>query len=134
MIVRSSWRPTWIGWPRFALLFVGPLIISVGFSMNIQANVGQGPWQAFHVGISLQTPLSIGVAGQLVSALVLVAAWVLGVRPGIGTAINIIVGGWVQDIIIYNELIPQVHDLITGYAMMLGGAIVMGLGTALYVK
>ncbi|HEX3244573.1 MAG TPA: hypothetical protein VHX16_04145 [Chloroflexota bacterium] len=124
----------WIGWPRFTLLLVGPVIISLGFTMNIQANVGQGPWQAFHVGISMQTPLTIGVAGQIVSGIVMLMAWWLGVRPGIGTALNIVLGGIIQDILIYNNVIPEMHDLLTGYVMMLGGAVVMGMGTALYVK
>ena len=124
----------WIGWPRFTLLLVGPVIISLGFTMNIQANVGQGPWQAFHVGISMQTPLSIGVAGQIVSGAVMLIAWRLGVRPGIGTALNIVLGGIIQDILIYNNVIPEMHDVVTGYIMMLTGAVVMGMGTALYVK
>src|SRR5688572_27451152 len=114
----------WIGWPRFTLLLVGPVIIAVGFTMNIQANVGQGPWQAFHVGISMQTPLTIGVAGQVVSAATLAMAWWLGVRPGIGTALNIILGGIFTDILIYNHVIPEMQDVVTGYVMMLAGAIV----------
>jgi uncharacterized protein len=127
-------RNLWIGWPRFTLLLVGPVIISVGFTMNIQANVGQGPWQAFHVGISLQTPLTIGIAGQVVSVVTLAMAWGLGVKPGIGTALNIVLGGIITDIIIYNNLIPEMYDPIGGYIMMLAGAVVMGMGTALYVK
>ncbi|MFN0071661.1 MAG: YczE/YyaS/YitT family protein [Chloroflexota bacterium] len=134
MPVPNSSGGWWIGWPRFSLLLIGPFIISLGFTMNIQANVGQGPWQAFHVGISLQTPLTIGMAGQVVSVSVLALAWLLGVRPGIGTALNIALGGIIQDILIYNHIIPEMHDVVTGYAMMLAGAVVMGLGTALYVK
>lgn len=127
----GSW---WIGWPRFSLLLVGPFIISLGFTMNIQANVGQGPWQALHVGMSLQTPLTIGQAGQVVSGATLAMAWLLGVRPGVGTALNIILGGIIQDVLIYNHVIPEMHDVVSGYIMMLLGAVVMGLGTALYVK
>jgi uncharacterized membrane protein YczE len=124
----------WIGWPRFTLLLVGPFIIALGFTMNIQANVGQGPWQAFHVGISMQTPLTIGVAGQVVSVATLAMAWRLGVRPGIGTALNIVLGGIFTDVLIYNNLIPEMHDPVAGYIMMLAGVVVGGLGTALYVK
>jgi hypothetical protein len=134
MLIPNSRGGWWIGWPRFVLLLVGPAIIALGFTMNIQANVGQGPWQAFHVGIALQTPLTIGVAGQVVSAATLAMAWRLGVRPGIGTALNIVLGGIITDILIYNHVIPEMHDPVSGYAMMLAGAIVSGLGTALYVK
>ena len=124
----------WIGWPRFTLLLVGPVIISVGFVMNIQANVGQGPWQAFHVGISLRTPLTVGIAGQVVSLATLAMAWKLGVRPGIGTVLNIVLGGIITDVLIYNNMIPEMHEPVSGYIMMLAGSVVMGMGTALYVK
>jgi uncharacterized protein len=134
MSISHRARGWWVGWPRFTLLLVGPVIISVGFTMNIQANVGQGPWQAFHVGIALQTPLTIGMAGQVVSVITLAMAWALGVRPGVGTAVNIIMGGIIQDLLIYNHVIPEMNDPVTGYVMMLAGAVVMGMGTALYVK
>jgi len=102
--------------------------------LNIQANVGQGPWQALHVGIALRTPLSVGMATQLVGLLVLAMAWALGVRPGWGTAFNIALVGVYTDLLLWNNLVPPMVNPVAGYTMLVVGAIIAAFGTALYVK
>jgi uncharacterized membrane protein YczE len=119
---------------QLTALVVGPLVVATGAVLNIQANVGQGPWQALHVGIALRTPLSVGMATQLVGLLVLAMAWALGVRPGWGTAFNIALVGVYTDLLLWNNLVPSMVDPVAGYAMLVVGAIIAGFGTALYVK
>jgi uncharacterized membrane protein YczE len=121
-------------WIELSTLLFGPLVIAAGFVMNIQANVGQGPWQALHVGIALWTPLSVGVATQVVGIVVLAAAWALGVRPGWGTAFNILLVGIYTDLLLLSQLIPWIDDPVYGFIMVTAGALVASLGTALYVK
>lgn len=40
---------------RFIKLFLGLFLFSIGTVITIKANIGLAPWDAFHMGISIQT-------------------------------------------------------------------------------
>ena len=60
-------------------------------AMMVRAGLGLDPWDVFHQGLALRTPMTIGVASAVVGVAVLLAWIPLRNRPGIGTVANVIV-------------------------------------------
>ncbi len=64
----------------------------------LRANIGLDPWSVLHEGLSERTGLSFGRITQLVGLLIIVFSFfVLHQRPGLGTALNmLLIGPWVD--------------------------------------
>src|SRR3982751_2422930 len=66
----------------------GPFLCAVGIVCFLEARLGLPPWDVLHQGIAKHSPLSFGLANEVVAAVVLFLAWGLGSRPGPGTVAN----------------------------------------------
>ena len=119
---------------RLLMLFGGLFIFSLAMALSLQCNLGAASWTVFHDGISRQTPLSIGMATQLVGLLMLGISWLAGIRPGFGTVANMVLVGLFLDLILWTELIPEADAYALRVAMLLAGIVVLGLASALYIK
>jgi uncharacterized membrane protein YczE len=124
--LRLSWR--------IGLVCLGQISFGFAHVMNLQANVGYSPWVALQYGLTLHTPLTFGQANIVVGAVLVGVSVLLGVRQGIGSGIAIFGSGWMSDLLLGFSVIPAMSGLAEGYAMLLGGVVVLGLGTALMVK
>lgn len=87
---------------------------------------------AFHYGLTLITPLSLGLANVAASLVMVVLAFSLGVPPGIGTLVSVIVVGFMIDVLIV--LVPPAAGWLDGYTFLLAGVVCIALGSALVVK
>ena len=116
------------------MLFGGLFIFSLAMALSLQCNLGAASWTVFHDGISRQTPLSIGMATQLVGLLMLGISWLAGIRPGFGTVANMVMVGVFLDLILWSELIPEADAYLLRVVMLLAGIVVLGLASALYIK
>ncbi|HYZ66809.1 MAG TPA: hypothetical protein VE666_03215 [Mycobacterium sp.] len=116
---------------RATALLVG--LGGYGFSMAVMVRAGLGldPWDVFHQGMTLHTPMTIGVASAVVGAAVLLAWIPLRNRPGIGTVANVIVIAITVDAGLW--LLPTPTSLPVRIAMMLGAVVLNALSTVLYV-
>lgn len=129
-------RPT--SWRLFALrlahLNVGLMLFGLSIAMMVSANVGLGPWDAFHQGVALRTPLTIGQAIVLAGlALIVVAAVLARVRPGVGTVLNMaLIGPWV-DLFLGWSAFPDPDGGLAGWALFLAGLVLIGFATGLYI-
>lgn len=119
---------------RLLMLFGGLFIFALAMALSLQCNLGAASWTVFHDGISRQTPLSIGMATQLVGLLMLGVSWLAGIRPGFGTVANMVLVGLFLDLILWTELIPEADDYPLRVLMLLAGIVVLGLASALYIK
>jgi len=119
---------------RLLMLFGGLFIFSLAMALSLQCNLGAASWTVFHDGISRQTPLSIGMATQLVGLLMLGVSWLAGIRPGFGTVANMVMVGLFLDLILWTKLIPEAHAYAVRVVMLLAGIVVLGLASALYIK
>src|SRR5438094_9460991 len=70
---------------RLAVLVAGLFVFAVAIVAQLESRLGLSPWDTLHQGIARHTPLSFGVANLAVSLAVVVGAWLLGARIGIGT-------------------------------------------------
>lgn len=99
--------------------------------LMVVAELGLSPWEALHQGISIHTPLSIGIAGILTGFIVLLAWIPLRQRPGLGTVLNIMVVGLVIDGTLL--VIETPEPLVARLALMLGGIVIVALGSGIYI-
>lgn len=97
----------------------------------LRSQLGLGPWDAFHVGISRLTPLSIGVASIVTGLAILAGSRLLGVRPGVGTVANMVLIGVFIDILL--PLVPAARGWAMGLAYYLPAVLVVGLCTGMYI-
>lgn len=82
---------------RLAALAAGLFLFAAGIVCFLESGLGLPPWDVLHQGIAGHTPLSFGQANAAVGVAVLVTAWLLGARIGIGTFANaILIGGFLE--------------------------------------
>lgn len=117
---------------RWLMLFSGFLAWGFGLSLFVRANLGLGPWDAFHQGLGFQLGITIGQA-SIIAGFIVLLLWIpLRERPGIGTVFNVLTIGPATDVGLW--LLPEgIENLWLRAAMLLGGLACIGLGSALYL-
>jgi uncharacterized protein len=125
----SRWRAS----PsRIARLLAGLWLFGTGDALLVGAALGNAPWTVLAEGVSLVTPLTIGIATQVIGALVL-CGWIpLRERPGLGTIANIVVIGIAIDVML--AVLPQPEVLALRAVSGLVGIGLVGLGSGLYLS
>jgi uncharacterized membrane protein YczE len=126
---------SWDFWWRLLQLNAGLLVVGLGIALMLDAGIGLGPWTVFHQGLSFVTGLSIGRVMQGVGLVVVALSWLLtGTRPGLGTALNmVLVGPWV-DLFRTLPLARLSPSYLLGGAVFLTGLVLQGMGTGLYIS
>lgn len=116
---------------RLPRLLPGLVICGVGLALMVLADLGLGPWEALHQGLSERTGVPIGTVGILVGFVVL-AGWVpLRQRLGVGTLCNVVLIGLVIDAAL--AVAPQPEGLAARTACLVGGIAGMAVGSGLYI-
>ena len=124
--------PTWAELrQRSPRLLVGLVLCGIAFSLPIRAGLGVDPWDVLHLGISERTGLPVGTVSVLVGIVVLIGWIPLRERLGIGTIANALIIGAVIDLVL--PRLPEAHDPVTRWAMLLGGVALAGPGIGLYI-
>ena len=116
---------------RLPGLLAGLILFGAAVAAMAQAGLGLGPWEAFHQGISRQTGLALGTVSILVGVPVLALWWPIGVRPGIGTLLNIALVGATTNAAL--PLLPAPNGLPLRLAMMLAGVLGIGIASGVYL-
>src|ERR1700674_1140684 len=82
---------------RLASLVVGLALFACGIVLILESRLGLSPWDVLNQGIARRSPLSFGEANVAVALVVLVLAWLLGARIGLGTLANaVLVGAFID--------------------------------------
>lgn len=117
---------------RITRCVIGLALFGVGISLQIESRLGNPPWDAFHQGVANQVGLGIGTVIILTGVALLVLFWIpLRQKPGLGTILNAIEIGLVANFML--ELIPVVDAMALRIAMLVGGILLVALGSALYI-
>jgi uncharacterized membrane protein YczE len=121
---------------RFLILNIGLFLFGFGSIMVVRANLGFVSWDVFHWGLSLHTPLTFGQSSQLTGLVIIGVGLFLGIKPGLGTVMNMLMIGFWEDQLLNWNTIPAVNSfgLWAQIALLAGGALVIGLGSGLYIK
>jgi uncharacterized protein len=116
--------------------FLSPrFLFAVAIVLQLESRLGLSPWDTLHQGLSQHTPLSFGMASVCVSVVVLLLAWRLGARIGIGTAANaVLVGSFIEGLTAIGPVDRLSESSLGVRIVLLAGAMVLiGIGSALYL-
>lgn len=117
---------------RWTRLLTGLLLFGLAIALMIRSEIGLGPWDAFHVGLSLLTPLTVGAATIVTGVVIVILTLTIGIRPGIGTVANMIVIGLAIDVFL--QWLPSATSFVAGLAMYLPAIALCGFATGLYIS
>ena len=120
---------------RFGQLVVGLVLFGTGLWLGLQAALGVGPWDVLHGGLSEQLGTPFGRTSIAVGFVVLVVAVLSGVRPGVGTVLNVLLVGAVIDVLLATPLLDGLGDgaLALRLLAVVGGIALVAVGSALYL-
>ena len=120
---------------RLAQLAVGLVLFGAGLWLGLQAALGVGPWDVLHGGLSDQLGTPFGRTSIAVGFVVLVVAVLSGVRPVVGTVLNVLVIGAVIDVLLATPLLDALADaaLVLRLLAVVGGIALVAVGSALYI-
>lgn len=116
---------------RLPQLYVGLFLYGVSLGMMVRGGLGLAPWDVLHSGFIRHVPMTLGQAVVLFSFVVLVLWIPLREMPGLGTISNAIVVGLSADLTLATLEHPDA--LVARIALMLGGVVLCGLASALYI-
>ena len=117
---------------RITRCVTGLALFGVGISLQIESRLGNPPWDVFHQGVANQVGLGIGTVIILTGIALLVLFWIpLRQKPGLGTVLNALEIGLVANVVL--DAIPRVEALALRIPMLLGGILLVALGSALYI-
>ncbi|WP_079032051.1 membrane protein YczE [Streptomyces specialis] len=116
---------------RLVQLYGGLVLYGVSGAMLVRAGLGLDPWDVFHQGGAERTGLSMGMVLNLTGLLVLLLWIPLRQRPGLGTISNVLVIGTAMDLTL--AVFPGVGALAARVPLMLGGVVLNGMATGLYL-
>ena len=116
---------------RLVQLYVGLVAYGVSITLMVRSDLGLAPWDVLHSGFIEHVPISLGEAVILFSFVVLVIWIPLREKPGIGTISNALVVGISADATL--ALFDNPDAMVPRIVLMLGGVLLCGLATAVYV-
>jgi uncharacterized membrane protein YczE len=124
------------GFPsRLTGLVVGLFLCAVGIVCFLESELGLPPWDVLHQGLAEQTGLSFGAANLVVSVVVLVAAWLLRARIGLGTLLNALLIGTFVIALTRLEAVDDLSGsgLEVRIALLAVALACFGVGSAFYI-
>jgi uncharacterized membrane protein YczE len=116
---------------RLVQLYIGLIVYGLGCALEVRGNLGLDPWDVFHQGVSKHTGLAIGTVVIVVGAAVLLIWWPLRQWPGLGTVSNVVLVGLSMNWSL--ALIPYSSALAVRIPEMLGGILLLGVATGMYI-
>lgn len=109
----------------------GLACFGTGIAFFVRSDLGVPPWDVFHQGISKHTGLGLGTVLIIVAFGVLLFWIPLRLRPGLGTILNAIEIGLVENLA--QDLIPKSDAIVMRVIFMLLGLTIIAMGSGLYI-
>jgi uncharacterized membrane protein YczE len=116
---------------RLPQLFSGLVLYGVSLAMMVRSALGLAPWDVLHSGLTRHLPITLGQAVVLMSFVVLLTWWPLREVPGLGTIANALLVGMAADGTLW--LLDRPDQLAARIALLVGGVVMNGLATAMYI-
>ncbi len=116
---------------RLVRLVIGLVAFGAGIGLMLQSGLGVPPWDVLHQGLARRFGLTVGVWSIIVSAVVLLLWLPLRERYGVGTLLNAVIIGVVLDVT--TALVPPAGSTPVAWTMLLGGVVVIGVASGLYI-
>lgn len=120
---------------KWILFTLGIVCLSFGISLTVQAKVlGVSPWDSFHLGLLHYLPFNFGQICQGVGAVAILIGMLLGIKPKLGTILNMLFIGWLVNFFLDVSLISNINTVnLFAFLVFILGVIFCGIGTGLYI-
>lgn len=118
---------------KMGRLFFGLFLYALGIVLTIHANIGVGPWDVFHQGVSLHTGLTMGTTSILTAFVLIVVAAVMQEQIGFGTLCNMVAIGAFMDFLMLGGLVPVMENMASGVLMLTAGLFVIAFASYFYI-
>lgn len=136
--LRAEWRMETVQKNRFGYqlfqVILGLAIAGVAFYMIVKADIGLSPWDAFAMAVSYYVPITYGQSVQLIGVVVLAADLLMHEKIGLGTIADVLIVGWVIDLMSLWDPMPQCETILGGCIVMVIALLLIGLGQFLYMR
>lgn len=119
---------------RLVCLTLAFVVIGVAIDLSIKANLGVGAWTVFHLGVAGHSGLTQGQISQIVGLAIIAASYFLGIKPAIGTVLNMLLIGWFFDASVAMGLVPPAPSPMVGLFYLFASTLLMGFGGAMYMS
>ncbi|MDF1605157.1 hypothetical protein [Nocardioides sp. YIM 152315] len=116
---------------RLPQLYAGLVAYGVSLALMVRGDLGLAPWDVLHSGLIRHVPITLGQAVVVMSFVVLLLWIPLREKPGLGTISNAIVVGLSADATL--AVLDRPGGLGLRIALMVGGIVLCGLATAMYI-
>ncbi|MDP9067005.1 MAG: hypothetical protein M3N53_01485 [Actinomycetota bacterium] len=116
-------------------LLLGLWLFALGTVMFLRASLGLSPWDVLADGVRRNSPVTFGQAVILIGLVLVLGSLVAGIKPGPGTIANMILIGAFADLMLATGIGAGLDDMSVWirFIVMLGGIVVTGIGSALYI-
>ena len=116
---------------RLARCAAGLFCFGAGIACFVHSNLGVPPWDVLHQGSSEKTDIKMGTV-IIIVGVVLLLTWIpLRMKPGIGTIMNAIQIGLVENVM--EDLLPDSDFLLARVAYLAAGMLFIAFGSGLYI-
>ena len=119
---------------RTLIAAFGLVVFAFGVYLQLQADIGQAPWNALNQGLSMHLPITYGTACNLVGCCIVLLDIALREPVGIGMLLDATVIGWATDCFIALEIVPLQTSLPLQIPCHLAGMTVLCIGQLIYMK
>jgi uncharacterized membrane protein YczE len=116
---------------RLPRLLLGLILFGMGIGLMVRADLGLGPWDVLHQGVSERTGATIGTI-TILTGIVVLLLWIpLRERPGLGTVLNVLLIGLVADATV--AVLDTPDALWQRVLLLLAGVYAFGPGSGWYI-
>ncbi|NBU39016.1 MAG: hypothetical protein EBS32_12430, partial [Actinobacteria bacterium] len=116
---------------RFIRCALGLAGFGTGIAFFVRSDIGVPPWDVFHQGISEHTGLGLGTVLIIVAFFVLLLWIPLRLRPGLGTIMNAVEIGLVENLV--QEHVPDTGTMVVRILYVVIGMCAISAGSGLYI-
>ena len=119
---------------KVLIVLLGTLMMSIGITLYLQADLGVDPFSAFVSGVSNVTGLSYGRSSQTWMVILIVLAFFLEKeRLGFGTIINGLLTGFFVDLFLGMGAF-ETAGMVSQVVTLVLASIVMAMGIGIYIS
>ena len=116
---------------RLARCAAGLFCFGAGIACFVHSNLGVPPWDVLHQGISEKADIKMGTV-IIIVGVVLLLAWIpLRMKPGIGTIMNAVQIGLVENLM--EGVLPNSDLIVARVAYLIAGMLFIAFGSGLYI-
>ncbi|MEG6511821.1 membrane protein [Desulforamulus ruminis] len=118
---------------QLAWFMLGLFIFGFAISLMVKAGLGVASWDVLHLGLTHYLSFTFGQIMIGSGVICVIVAVFLGVRPTLGTVLNMIFIGVFVDLINKMALLPDPVSNAWRWSYLLFGIVLCGLATGLYI-